>query len=127
MQDNAKVMLSTFHHAIRRSRLVKGETMRDQRLDIQAPTRQHLQHGFEISLRRPANVRKWIVLAPFFEGRIVPSRAVGARNLKRQLFLVEIVSREFHSRYARQHNPPSFSRHECCLMYGLIAARSRSN
>ncbi len=67
------------------------EAVADEGRDFQRAGREHIEDGFEVALRGPADEGIRVVLAGFV-GRIVAARAVRAGDLETQFLLVEIVA-----------------------------------
>ena len=97
--------------------------MADERAHIKRARTQHLEHALEIALFRPAHESRRIVSAFFLVPRIVPTRSIRARHLKRELLLVKVGSVQFKTGDADEDNPPALATHARALRYRIVTAR----
>src|SRR5690606_2505939 len=90
---------------------LERNAMADQRRDIECAACQQVQYRLKIALLRPADEADGVILSLFLVGRIVPARAIGARDLEAEFLLVEIGPVELEAGDADQYDAAALAAH----------------
>ena len=108
-------------------RALDGDTVRDERFNLQLAIREKLEESVHVAGFAPADITDGIVTALLFISGVVPAWTVGSGNAEMEFLFVIELALEVHAYRADRNHHAAIARHLSCEIYRIAVGRFGRN